>query len=328
MNLAWATTTCTPVEVRLKDSENMKTPDEESTEAKVPDQATTCTGNAGGPPLIPPHAEEPLSTPSHIKDIDLSGLNAHQKEVALKLLTEEAESFARDDSDVGCIRDLELNLDLEDQTPVQKNYVAVPKPLYPEVKAYIEDLLNRDFIRKSSSSYSSPVVCVRKKDQSLRLCVDYRALNKKTRPDRHPIPRIQETLDNLGGNSWFSVLDQGKAYHQGFMSAKSQPYTAFITPWGLYKWVRISIRTLPSPRGFRTIYGELSRRLTRYCLYNLSGRYNHIQCVIRGTCMLNIHAKSYIGCESMELNSNRESVNCSKKKLYFLDAWCLRRATS
>ena len=205
----------TPVEVRLKDSNgNMKAPDEESTEAKVADQATTCTGNAGGPPLIPPHAEEPLSTPSHIKDVDLSGLNAHQKEVALKLLTEEAESFARDDSDVGCIRDLELNLDLEDQTPVQKNYVAVPKPLYPEVKAYIEDLLNRDFIRKSSSSYSSPVVCVRKKDQSLRLCVDYRALNKKTRPDRHPIPTIQETLDNLGENSWFSVLDQGKAYHR------------------------------------------------------------------------------------------------------------------
>ena len=95
----------TPVEVRLKDSNgNMQTPDEESTEAKVADQATTCTGNAEGPPLIPPQAEEPLSTPSHIKDIDLSGLNAHQKDVALKLLTEEADSFARDDSNVGCIR--------------------------------------------------------------------------------------------------------------------------------------------------------------------------------------------------------------------------------
>ena len=185
---------------------------------------------AGGTLLIPPQAEEPLSTPSHIKDTDLSDRNAHQKELALKLLTEEADSFARDDSDVGCIRDLELNLDLEDQTPVQKNYVALPKPLYPEVKAYIEDLLNCDFIPKSSPSYSSPVICVRKKDQSLRLCVDYRALNKKTHPDHHSIPRIQETLDILGGNSWFSVLNQGKAYHQGFMSAKSQPYTAFTTP--------------------------------------------------------------------------------------------------
>ena len=107
----------TPVEVRLKDSSgNMKTPDEENPEAKAADQVTTGTGNAGGPPLTPPQAEEPLSTPSHIKDIDVSGLNAHHKDMALKLLTEEADSFARDDSDVGCIRDLELNLDLEDQT--------------------------------------------------------------------------------------------------------------------------------------------------------------------------------------------------------------------
>ena len=85
------------------------------------------------------------------------------------MLTEEADSFAKDDNDVGCIRDLELDIDLEHYTSVQKNYVAVPKPLYPEAKAYIEDLLNQNFIKKSSSWYSSPVVCVRKKDQTLLL---------------------------------------------------------------------------------------------------------------------------------------------------------------
>ena len=67
--------------------------------------------------------------------------------MALKLFMEETGSFAKDDNDVGYIPDLELDLDLEDQTPVQKNYAAVPKPLYPEVKAYIEDSLNRNFIR-------------------------------------------------------------------------------------------------------------------------------------------------------------------------------------
>ena len=108
-----------------------------------------------------------MCIPMHIKDIDLEGLTPAHKEMALKLLAEEADAFAKDDNDVGCIPDLELDLDLEDQTPVQENYVAVPKPLYPEVKAYIEVLLNRNFIKKSSSSYSSPVVCVRKKDQSL-----------------------------------------------------------------------------------------------------------------------------------------------------------------
>ena len=93
--------------------------------------------------------------------------------------------------------------------------MSVPRPLYPEVKQYIEDLLNKQFIKESRSAYSSPVVCIRKKDGTLRLCGDYRELNRRTVPDWHPIPRVQETLDSLGGNSWFSVLDQGKAYHQG-----------------------------------------------------------------------------------------------------------------
>ena len=111
-----------------------------------------------------------------------------------------------------------MEINLKDHQPVQKKYTSVPRPLYPEVKQYIEALLNQNFITKSKSPYSSPVVCVRKKDGTLRLCIDYRELNRRTIADRHPIPRVQETLDCLGGNTWFTVLDQGKAYHQGFMS--------------------------------------------------------------------------------------------------------------
>ena len=60
----------------------------------------------------------------------------------------------------------------------------------------------------------------------MKLCVDYTELNKKTVPDRHPIPRIKEALVLLGGNSWLSVFDQGKAYHQGFIGKQSQPLPA------------------------------------------------------------------------------------------------------
>ena len=97
-------------------------------------------------------------------------------------------------------------------------YTAVPRPLYPEVKQYVEDPLNRGWVQRSRSAYSSPVVCVRKKDRTLRLRIDYRQLNQKTVPDRHPLPHVQAFQDSLGGNNWFSLLDQGKAYYQGYIT--------------------------------------------------------------------------------------------------------------
>ena len=133
-----------------------------------------------------------------VPNVKLGELSEEQKTVVMNMLQEESESFAANSSDIGIASGLEMEINLDDKRPVQKNYVAVPRPLYGEVKAYIEDLLNKQFIRQSKSAWSSPVVCVRKKDGTLRLCVDYRGLNSKTIKDRHPLPRIQETLDNLG----------------------------------------------------------------------------------------------------------------------------------
>ena len=106
---------------------------------------------------------------------------------------------------------------------------------YAEVKEWLDNLVLNGWIKKPTSSYSSSILCAKKPDGSLRMCIDYRDLNNKTLADRTPAPRIDDVLDNLGGKKWFSTLDMTKAYHQGYVEEKSRHYT----PWALYEWIRI-----------------------------------------------------------------------------------------
>ena len=126
--------------------------------------------------------------------LDLSKLEENEQLIVREMLRQEAGAFARNGDDVGCVENLELEIQLKDHEPVHKNYISIPKPLYGEVKEYLEGLITQNWICKCRSASSSPMDCVRKKGRSLRLCFDYQELNKKTYSER-PIPRIQDILN-------------------------------------------------------------------------------------------------------------------------------------
>ncbi len=99
--------------------------------------------------------------------VDLGHLSDSQCEVVQKMLYEESSVFSKGDNDIGCIPSLQMSITLQDAIPVQKAYSAVPKPLFSEVKGYIQELLVKGWIVKSKSPYAASVVCVRKKDGKL-----------------------------------------------------------------------------------------------------------------------------------------------------------------
>ena len=147
--------------------------------------------------------------------IDLTGISqwepAEQEEVR-KLYREYGRLFALDDLYLGHTSVVKHKIKLNDYTPFKQRYIRIPPHQYNEVRRHLKEMLEIGTIRKSNSSWASAVVLVRKKDGSLRFCIDLHKLNACTIKDVYSLPRIDETLDCLGGSVIFTSLDLKSGY--------------------------------------------------------------------------------------------------------------------
>ena len=130
-------------------------------------------------------------------------------------------------------------IDTGDATPIQQYPRRLPYAYREEVNRQIHEMLEQGVIQESISPWASPIVLVKKKDGKFRFCVDYRKLNKVTKKDAHPLPRIDDLLDSLQGSNIFSTLDLRSGYWQVSMSPEDCEKTAFSTPDGLWEFLRM-----------------------------------------------------------------------------------------
>ena len=132
-------------------------------------------------------------------------------------------------------REIEFRIDLvKDARPIVMPLRRMAPREQRELGVQVSNLLKKGFIRRSVSEWGAPVVFATKADGSLRLCVDYRELNKVTRKNKYPLPRIDDLFDQLEGARVFSQLDLATGFHQLRVADESAPQTAFRTSSGIY----------------------------------------------------------------------------------------------
>ena len=119
-----------------------------------------------------------------------------------------------------------------------------------EVRRQLDDYLQKGWIRPSTSPYGAPILFVRKKDGSLRMCVDYRALNAQTILDKYPLPRIEDLLDRLACAKCISSLDLTQGYHQVQIEEGDIYKTAFVSRYGSFEFTVLPFGLTNAPSTF------------------------------------------------------------------------------
>jgi hypothetical protein len=148
-------------------------------------------------------------------------------------------------------RDIDFSIDLIPRaSPVSKTPYRMSMPELKELQMKLEELLKKGYIRPSVSPWGAPVLFVKKKDGTLRLCIDFRQLNKVTVKNKYPFPRIDDLFDQLKGENIFSKIDLRSGYHQVRIKEEDTRKTTFRTRYGHYEFVVVPFGLTNAPATF------------------------------------------------------------------------------
>lgn len=200
-------------------------------------------------------SKEPETTAFDSSQIDFgdSPVPEEWKDRLRQKLVERAHLFSVHEWDVGLAKEVEHTIRLADTRPFRQRSRRLAPADIEDVRKHLQELLCAGIIKESRSPYASPIVIVRKKNGTIRMCIDYRLLNSRTVPDQYTTPCIDEALDSLSGSKWFTVLDLRSGYYQIPMAEEDKEKTAFICPLGFFQFERMPQGITGAPATFQRL---------------------------------------------------------------------------
>ena len=184
-------------------------------------------------------------------------LQSDEKSKLIAMLQEHHQAFALEEGERGETDLIQFSIDTGDACPLRQPARRIPFAARQEVSKQLMSMLQTGVIQPSQSPWASPVVLVKKKDGSLRFCIDYRPLNSVTKPDMFPLPRIDDLLDQLGKSQFFSTLDLASGYWQIRVEEESREKTAFVTNQGVYEFRVMPFGLTNAPAVFQRLMQQV-----------------------------------------------------------------------
>jgi hypothetical protein len=180
-------------------------------------------------------------------------LTVAERQAAITFIRSYAHAFSKSKTDLGRNRQVLHRINTGDQPPVRQPLRRQPYAHEAEIERNVQQMLAAKIIEPAQSAYNSNVLLIKKRDGSLRFCVDYRRLNSRTVKDSYPLPRIDTCLESLGGSRYFSTLDLRSGYWQSEIAEEDRDKTAFSTRSGQYRFVVLSMGLANAPSQFQRL---------------------------------------------------------------------------